>query len=71
MIKITKCQDCPFRRISSDGKVRLTVCDHPEAPTGYDSVIDRNDDRGKFPNWCPLIDKHFILMIDLKHNPKN
>lgn len=52
-ITVDNCHKCPFYTQERDMQATLNVCNHPESPDGYGSVMDRRElDSGA--DWCPL-----------------
>jgi hypothetical protein len=62
-MKIKRCSSCIFNRSGDVGHgAYVTSCCHPNSPNGYDSIIPKQYD--KFPTWCPLRTKKFVLSLD-------
>jgi len=59
-VNVTDCRDCPFHGEVNDMGATINLCNHQEAPEGYDSVIPGYYARYPemfegIPKWCPLI----------------
>jgi hypothetical protein len=58
-IEVTCCHDCPFLDDNHD------TCERASGPVGgreFDG--DEQDYEGDPPDWCPLRDKHVLVVLD-------